>query len=91
MSGEKPKSGEHSVRKPLTAKEVKLLRKTADEFIARIEEIVDHCLILEDVDKLGRLVTQVLIFMDSEVLDALRDKGFSDEITELCDKAGKIK
>lgn len=72
----------------LTEKERKMLKKTANKFVDEVREIVAHCLILEDVDKLGRLVTQVHILLDHEVLDALREKGLEKEITELCDKAG---
>lgn len=87
-----PSLKEASLRKPkLTAKERKALKETADAFIEAIKEIVAHCLILEDVDKLGRLVTQVDILQGYNVLKALRDKGFSKEIIELCDKAGKKK
>lgn len=85
-------SKEHPVRKTkLTAKDKKAFEETADKFLGRIHEIVAHCLILEDVDKLGRLVTQVHILMDYEVLNVLREKGLNKEIIELCDKAGRIK
>ena len=75
----------------LTEKERKALEETADKLLRVVKEMVTLCLWTEDVDKLGRLVTQVHVLQGYEVLKVLRDKGFSKEITELCDKAGKIK
>jgi len=74
----------------LTVKERKALKETADRFLETIKEIINHCLITEDIDELGRLVTQIDILQGYEVLKVLRDKGFSKEITELCDKAGSV-
>ena len=74
----------------LSVKERKALKETADRFLETIKEIINHCLITEDIDELGRLVTQIDILQGYEVLKVLRDKGFSKEITELCDKAGSV-
>jgi molybdopterin/thiamine biosynthesis adenylyltransferase len=75
----------------LSARERKAFKETACRFLEAIKEIVDHCLITEDVDGLGRLVTQIDILQGYEILKVLRDKGVSKEITELCDRAGKKK
>ncbi len=64
------------------------LRKAADEFLNVMTEVVDHYVFVHDVEGLGRLVTQVHIVQDHALLQVLRDKGMSEEITALCDKAG---
>lgn len=66
------------------------LNRVANEFLKAIHEEVSNCLLLEDVDRLGLLVSQVDIILGFEVIKTLKDKGFSKEITELCDKAGKL-
>jgi len=68
----------------------KQLRKTGDEFLQTLEEEVDSCVILCDVERLGRLTSIVRTHMDSEVIRGLREKGFDKEITELCDRAGRV-
>lgn len=75
----------------LNPEEKKHLEKVAKGFLKSVEEEVDSCLLLEDLDRLGALVSQVDIVLGYQVLKNLRDKGFSKEITELCDKAGKEK
>ena len=68
----------------------KAFRKVADEFLLTIQEEVNSCLFLQDTERLSRLVNQVHIILDHELLQALRDKGFSKEIRELADKAGEV-
>jgi len=66
----------------------KKLRKVGNEFLQAIKEEVDSAILLRDVGRLERLTNIVHIHMDSEVIRALREKGFDKEIRELCDKAG---
>jgi hypothetical protein len=68
----------------------KAFKEAADSFLDSIQEEVSSCLILGDVGRLDRLVQIVHIHLDSELMDALRNKGFSKEIEALADKAGKI-
>lgn len=75
----------------LSVKERKAFKETAKRVSEAVDEIIDHCLLTEDVDELGRLVTQIDILQGYEVQKTLRDKGLAKEITELCDKAGRIK
>jgi len=72
-------------------KQRKELRKVADKFLRVIREEVDSAVLLYDIGRLERLTNIVYIHMDSEVVRALREKGFDKEIRELCDKAGRIK
>jgi len=71
-------------------KEKEAFRKTADAFLQTMKERVAMLVLIEDVDGLGRLVSQVDILSGYEVIKALRDKGLSKEITALADKAGRI-
>ena len=68
----------------------KKLRKLSNEFLDALKEEVDSCVILCDVDRLHELTHAVDVVMGYEVLKTLRDKGFGKEITELCDKAGRV-
>lgn len=68
----------------------KKLRKLGDEFLDALKEEVDSCILLCDIDRLHNLTHAVDMVMGYEVLKVLRDKGFSKEITELCDKAGRV-
>ena len=67
------------------------LRKAADEFLESIREEVDSCVFLGDVDRLGGLVNVVKIYLDHKVVETIRDKGLGEELTALCDKAGRVK
>jgi len=73
----------------MNVKERKALRQVADRFIETVKEEVDNAVMFGDIDRLDRLVTQVKILLDHEVLNALRQKGFNREIRRLCDKAGR--
>lgn len=46
---------------------------------------------LHDIEGLDRLVTQVEMVGNFEIVKAIRDKGFDKELTELCDKVGREK
>lgn len=70
------------------ARKQRAMQRIAREFLKAIHDRVSLCLILEDVDGLGRLVTQMDILMGYEVMKTLRDKGMSEEINKLADKAG---
>jgi len=65
------------------------LCKVADEFLKTLTEIVNECVFLHDIEGLDLLVSQVHMVQDHRVLQVLRNKGFSKEITDLCDKAGR--
>jgi len=74
----------------MNSKNQKAFKQATDEFLESIKEEISVCLILSDFDRFGRLVTQVKIHLDSELLDALRNKGLEKEIEDLADKAGRI-
>ena len=76
-------------KKKLSKTNKKALASTAEQFLTVMKEKVSTYLFLEDVDALGRLVSQMDILSGYEVLKTLRDKGMSKQITELCDKAGE--
>lgn len=67
------------------------LHKVADDFLRAIHEEVDSAVLLDDADRLGHLVSQVDIVLGFELVKRIRDKGFSKEFTELCDKVGRGK
>ena len=67
------------------------LRKAADEFLEAVKERVDMYVLLHDLEGLDRLVTQIDIIGAYETVRAIRDKGFSKELTKLCDKVGRGK
>ena len=67
----------------------KELRKVADEFLETVREEVDSCVLLCDAGRLGRLVATVNTQMGYELVRTIREKGFSKELTELCDKVGR--
>jgi len=69
----------------------KELRKVADEFLEAVREAVDSCVLLCDVERLGRLVAAVDTQMGHELVRTIRERGFSKELTELCDKVGRGK
>lgn len=69
----------------------KKLRELGDDFLQVIKEEVDSAIFLCDTERLERLTSIVHIHMDSEVIRALRKKGFDKEIRALCDRAGRIK
>ncbi|MFA5307667.1 MAG: hypothetical protein WC365_09520 [Candidatus Babeliales bacterium] len=68
----------------------KHFKKTANEFIEVMTQYVNQCVILEDVDKLGRMVKHVEMLTGYEVIESLKAKGLHDEIRALCDKAGRM-
>jgi hypothetical protein len=75
--------------KELREAEQNELRKVADEFLIAVKEEVDSAVLLVDFNRLDRLVTQVDIVMGYNLIKTIRDKGFSKELTELCDKVGR--
>lgn len=68
----------------------KELRKRADELLESIKDELYLCVICLDVDRLGRLIELYAHHPSYELLKALRDKGFSEEITKLAKKAGEV-
>ena len=67
------------------------LRKLADAFLSKVKEYVDVCVLMRDLGKIERLASVVNMQMGYEVVKNLRDKGFSMELSELCDRAGEPK
>jgi len=67
------------------------LRYAAKEFLDAIKEKVNMHVFLHDIEGLDRMVTQVDMIGAYEVVKGIRDKGFSKELTELCDKVGRGK
>ena len=66
------------------------LRKLGDEFLKTVREEVDSCVLLCDAGRLGRLIRAVNTQTGYEVVRTIREKGFSKELTELCDKVGRV-
>lgn len=73
----------------MNAKDRIALQKVANKFLQAIKERVDTYVLLGQVDELGRLVEQVEILGEFEIIHALKEKGLSKDITALCDKVGK--
>jgi len=69
----------------------KKLRERADEFLEAIREEVDSCVLLLDAERLSGLTGVVAMYLDSQLIRSLREKGLSEDIRKLCDKAGRIK
>ena len=67
----------------------KKLRKAADEFLKVLREEVDSCVLLCDEGRLERLTALVNMHTSYELVRTIREKGFSKELTELCDKVGR--
>lgn len=67
----------------------KQLRKLGNDFLEALREEVDSSIILCDVERLDRLISIVHMSLDSQLLQALRNKGLDKEIRELCDLAGR--
>jgi len=67
------------------------LRKVADKFLERVKEQVDDDVSFCDVNGLDMLVTAVNMVLDHRIVKTIRDKGFSKELTKLCDKVGRGK
>jgi len=82
---------DHAGARDLSEEVIAELRKAGDEFLHSLKEEVDSCVILGDIDRLHGLVEVVDMFLGHRVIKSLRDKGFGEEITALCDKAGRVK
>jgi tRNA G26 N,N-dimethylase Trm1 len=77
--------------KELREAEQNELRKVADKFLKVIKEEVDDCVFLCDSESLSELAHAVDVAMSHNIIKTIRDKGFSKELTELCDKVGRGK
>jgi hypothetical protein len=73
----------------ISRKDLTLLRRTGIRFVKAVEDEVDSCIILKDLNRLNRLITAVHNHLDSELMRSLRAKGLNKEIRQLCDKAGR--
>lgn len=69
----------------------KAIRERGDELLESIKEEIFLCEISSDLDRFGRLVSLYHHHSSFELLKALRDKGLDKEISELADKAGRLK
>ena len=67
------------------------LRKVVDEFLRAVKERVDMHVFLCDVEGLDELVQAVKVVGHYQLVEGIRKKGFSKELTELCDKVGRGK
>jgi len=67
------------------------LRKVGDEFLRAVKEKVDMYVLLCDVDGLDELVQAVKVVGHYQLVEIIHKKGFSKELTELCDKVGRAK
>jgi len=65
------------------------LRRLGDDFLKALQEEVDSCVLLCDVDRLHGLIRQVDIYLGYRIIHDLREKGLEEEIRKLCDKAGR--
>jgi len=65
------------------------LRRVAEEFLRIVKKKVDLLVLLHDIESLDRLVSQVDIVGAFEIVKVIREKGFSKELDELCDKVGR--
>jgi len=66
------------------------LRKIGDKLLEQIREQICIHVLLCDIDAMDELVHLIQLHANHQLLDTLRKKGLSKEITELCDKAGRI-
>ena len=67
----------------------KQLRKVGDEFLKTVKEAVDNAVFLCDVDSLDGLVQAVDVYTAYMLVKIIRNKGFSKDLTKLCDKVGR--
>jgi len=67
------------------------LRRLGDVFIKSIEEEVNACVLLCDVDRLHGLIRQVDIYLGYRLIHDLREKGLEEELRKLCNKAGELR
>jgi len=67
------------------------LRKVGDEFLKVVKEVVDNQVLLCNVEGLAELVSAVDVLMGHQLVKTIKEKGFSKEFTEFCDKVGRGK
>lgn len=67
------------------------LRKLGDKFLERLREQVDSDVLLCDVEGLDKLVSAVNVVLDHRIVETIRNRGFSEEFKEFCDKVGREK
>jgi len=67
------------------------LRKVADEFLRVVKEKVDMHVFCDDAQGLSELAGAVDMVSGWQLMKEIREKGFSKELTELCDKVGRGK
>jgi hypothetical protein len=65
------------------------LRKVGNKFLKLVKERVDNCILLCDAEGLSELTHAVDVAMSHSLVRTIRDKGFSKELTKLCDKVGR--
>ena len=94
------RSSEHGVSVKVTQKDIvvnekerekvrKELRRLGDKFLQVVREEVDSAVILCDVDRLDGLIDAFRMQLDHELVNTIKKKGFSKELTALCDKVGR--
>ena len=67
----------------------KQLRKVGDEFLKTVKEAVDNAVFLCDIDSLDGLVQAIDVYTAYMLVKTIRNKGFSKDLTKLCDKVGR--
>jgi len=66
------------------------LRKSGDELLRLIGEVIDSYVILGDADGLNDLALLLHMHLDHRLLCGLRRKGFGGELEALATEAGKV-
>ena len=73
----------------ISKKEREASKQTGDELMRVVRVEVDSCLFLRDVGRLSRLVSAIQNHTSAELVNTIRDKGYSSELEKLCDKIGR--
>jgi hypothetical protein len=95
MKGEKmaEQHTKQRIRRQKTDKEMELVRKelreVGDQLVRSVKGIIDTYVILCDSKRLRDLARTIDMMLSYEVVRGLREKGFTEEIAELCDRAGR--
>lgn len=66
------------------------IRKVGDEFRETVTDIVNNMVLLGDTESMSELSHLVAMYTAYNLLRSLKRKGLNEDITALCDKAGRI-
>jgi len=67
----------------------KQLREVSDKILDEVKDFIDNAVFLCETERLGDLAHAINLVTSYELVKAIRDKGFSKELTKLCDKVGQ--